>query len=306
MLFAVLGASSFSGAAFTNYAARNGHEVMPLSRPRYDLNSGIDAIMREVDDHKPEYFVNFAALNMVGESWKYFDDYYRTNVLGVARLAHELRQRPFLKKFVQVSTPEVYGTTDVHLKEGAPCRPSTPYAVSRAAADMHLAALHATYGFPVCFTRSVNVYGPGQQAYRIIPKTVLLITKGRRLQLHGGGASTRSFIHISDVADSILRVAFNGRPGETYHTSTWVQTRIVDLVGKVCDLMGVYMGDVVEPAPERPGKDMAYQLDHGKIRDELGWTPRVELDDGLAETVAWFKERAQQFDDASLEYVHRP
>lgn len=306
LMIAVLGANSFSGAAFCRYAAEAGHGVMPLRRPHHDLNTGLDNIMRAVDDAQPEYFVNFAALNMVGESWQFYDDYYRTNVLGVARLAQRLGERSFLKKFVQVSTPEVYGTTDVHLKEGAAMRPSTPYAVSRGAADLHLMALHATYAFPVCFTRSVNVYGPGQQAYRIIPKTVLSIAKGRRLQLHGGGVSTRSFLHINDVADSILRVMLEGRLGETYHTSTWVQTRIVDLVGKVCELMGVYLGDVIEPAPERPGKDMAYQLDHSKIRDELGWSPRITLDEGLAETVAWFKERAAQFDDAAMQYVHRP
>jgi dTDP-glucose 4,6-dehydratase len=302
---AVLGSNSFSGSVFCAYAARAGHAVMPLRRPMYDLNTGLDAIIRAVDDARPEYFVNFAALNMVGESWPHYADYYRTNVLGIARLAQQLGERAFLRKFVQVSTPEVYGTTDVHLKEGAPYRPSTPYAVSRAAADLHLMALHAAYAFPVCFTRSVNVYGPGQQAYRIIPKTVLSIAKGHRLQLHGGGVSTRSFIHIRDVADSILRVMLHGRAGETYHTSTWVQTRIVDLVGKVCDLMGVYPGDVIEPAAERPGKDMAYQLDHGKIRDELGWSPTINLEQGLAETVAWFKERAGEYSDAALEYVHR-
>lgn len=305
-MIAVLGSNSFSGASFCDYAARHGHGIMPLRRPRYDLNTGLDAIMRALDDARPEYIVNFAALNMVSESWRHYDDYYRTNVLGVARLATEISKRDYLSKFVQVSTPEVYGAMDAHLKEGAPYNPSTPYAVSRAAADMHLRALQATFGFPVCFTRSVNVYGPAQQAYRIIPKTVLLITKGRRLQLHGGGASTRSFIHISDVAESILRVATDGRPGETYHTSTWVQTRIVDLVGKVCDLMGAYIGDVIKPVEERPGKDPAYQLDCTKIRSELGWEPRISLEEGLAETVAWFKERAANYPDAALEYRHRP
>jgi dTDP-glucose 4,6-dehydratase len=303
---AVLGANSFSGTAFCACAARAGYSVMPLRRPVHDLNTGMDAILRAVDDAKPEYFVNFAALNMVAESWKHYADYYRTNLIGVATLANELSRRPFLRKFVQVSTPEVYGTTETFIKEGAPYRPSTPYAVSRAAADMHLDALHRTTGFPVCFTRTVNVYGEGQQPYRIIPKTVLKILRGERLKLHGGGASTRSFIHIRDVAEAILRVAMDGRPGETYHLAHPTQIAIRNLVGVICDCMGVDFEDAVEDDAERPGKDMAYQLDDSKIREQLGVVAGIGPEVGIPETVIRFKAHAANYAGHSLEYEHRP
>jgi dTDP-glucose 4,6-dehydratase len=296
-LIAVIGASSFSGKAFVEYLRANGEEVEEFSRSvGYDLR-WVDNFLGE-----PEYVVNFASLNMVGESWQHAQDYYRTNVEGVTRLADRLVGR--LKKFIQVSTPEVYGTTETFIKEGHSFNPSTPYAVSRAAADMHLMALHKQYGFPVCFTRTVNVYGPGQQPYRIIPKTVLSALKGKKLKLHGGGQSTRSFIHIRDVAEATALVMFGGKTGETYHIATKQQTSIRGLVFDVAKQVGRKFEDFVEDEVERPGKDMAYQLDDSKIRSELGWRDLISFERGLEETVDWFVERANEYE--SLEYVHKP
>lgn len=306
MRIAVLGAGSFSGAAFVAHAEACGYDVLQLLRPRHDVNVGIQEIMRDVSDWRPTHFVNFAALNMVGESWEYASDYYLTNVIGISRLADRLQRWGKLRKFVQVSTPEVYGATGTFLAEDAPFNPSTPYAVSRAAADMHLRALHRLNGFPVCFTRTVNVYGPGQQAYRIIPKTVLKIARGERLKLHGGGVSTRAFIHIRDVAEAILRVARGGEPGHSYHISHPIQISIRDLVAKICHGMGAAFEEAVEDDAERPGKDMAYQLCDQKIRAELDFTSRIPLGLGLSETVAWFRARAGEYAGRSLEYEHRP
>ena len=305
MLIAVLGANSFSGASFVAHAARAGHEVMPLQRPHHDLNTRLEAIVEAVRENQPDVFVNFAALNMVAESWAHFQDYYQTNVIGIARLADCLRNLG-LKRFVQVSTPEVYGNTageERPLAEGAPFAPSTPYAVSRAAADMHLRALHRLHGFPVCFTRSVNVYGPGQQPYRLIPKTVLSILRGEKLPLDGGGRSCRAFIHARDMAAAILAVAERGRPGEDYHIATGYEIAIREVVKRVCELMGARFQDAVHEVSERPGKDRAYRLDDRKIRNELGWQESVPFQAGLTETVAWFRARA---DHRSLAYEHRP
>jgi len=123
----------------------DGYEVLRLARPRYNVNTGLEAIMAAVTVMRPTHFVNFAALNVVAESWEHYADYFRTNVVGLARLHDSLRRWGKLEKYVQVSTPEVYGTTQTFLREAAPYRPSTPYAVSRAAADMYLATLHAAY-----------------------------------------------------------------------------------------------------------------------------------------------------------------
>ncbi len=301
----VLGANSFSGTAFVDHLLGRGEHAISLSRPAFDLNTRLEAIEAEAREHRPDYFVNFAALNMVGESWQHFPDYYRTNLVSMAMLAERLRKMRFLKRYVHISTPEVYGSVGRFLQEDDAFNPSTPYAVSRAAMDLHLMALYRARGFPVVFTRSVNVYGPGQQVYRIIPKTVLSILRGEKLKLHGGGVSMRSFVHIGDVSDAVYRVAVNGRAGECYHSSTERQTSIRRLVEMICERMGARFMDVVERGEERLGKDMAYQLDSGKIRRELGWRDRIGLDDGLDETVEWFRANAARFAGQSLEYTHR-
>lgn len=305
--WALIGASSFSGTAFRRFL-REKHpadEVEELSRPFFDLTKRMDIFKDALHSQRPHYIVNFAALNMVAESWKHYADYYQTNLIGVSRLAEIATEMPWLRRFVQVSTPEVYGAQHTMLAEDTPYNPSTPYAVSRAAIDMHLMALHRTASLPVVFTRSVNVYGPGQPLYRVIPKTVMKIIRGQKLELHGGGQSARSFIHIDDVSASIYLVATHGAAGAVYHTSTEKQTRIVDLVWDICGLMGVNAKSVIVNVPERPGKDMAYQLSSERIRGELKWRDRIDFSDGLRETVQWFKERAEDYAGESLEYTHR-
>lgn len=303
--FMVLGASSFSGTAFIRYLLSRGDKVRGLSRPDYDVNTRVTHIMAEVRKFEPDYVVNFAALNMVAESWDYWSDYYHTNLQGLGRLHRALAEWGGLARYVQVSTPEVYGATLESLREDAPFRPSTPYAVSRAACDMDLLCLHRQMRFPVCFTRTVNVYGPGQQTYRIIPKTVLSIARGGRLTLHGGGVSERDFIHIDDFARAAYMVATKGASGETYHIATGKMVSIRRLVEMVCALMGVKFDEHVDVGEERPGKDPAYWLSDAKIRSRLGWHPTVELQEGLAETVNYFATHAERLREKPLEYEHR-
>src|SRR5207247_10423791 len=151
----------------------------------------------------------------------------------------KIRRFGFLKKYVHVSTPEVYGTCVGNVTESAPFNPSTPYAASRAACDLHLMTFFRNYHFPVVFTRAANVYGPGQQLYRIIPRTIFFIRLGRKLQLHGGGRSVRSFIHARDVAEGTLRVARQSLAGEAYHLSTSVCLSVRELVELICRKLGV-------------------------------------------------------------------
>lgn len=168
----------------------------------YNLNKHLDEIMGLLDKELPAYVVNFAAQSMVGESWKYPEHWFQTNVVATVKLHDQLRQRDYLQRYVHITTPEVYGSTDGFIREDAPFNPSTPYAVSRAAADMSLRTFFDAYKFPVVFTRAANVYGPGQPLYRIIPRTILFLKIGRKLSLHGGGHSRRSFIHMRDVSDA--------------------------------------------------------------------------------------------------------
>jgi dTDP-glucose 4,6-dehydratase len=273
---------------------------------KLDLNSDLDGIGELIAAERPDYVVNFAAQSMVAESWKNPEHWYMTNVVSTVRLHERLRTFKFLKKYVHVTTPEVYGSTVGFIDESAPFNPSTPYAVSRAAGDMSLKTYHANYGFPVVYTRAANVFGPGQQLYRIIPRTILSIKLGRKLQLHGGGKSQRSFVHIRDVADATLRVAREGAAGEAFHISTPRIVSVKDLVEMICARMGAKFADCVEIAGERPGKDAAYLLDSNKIRKTLDWSDRITLEQGLDETVAWVERFYDNLKSEPLDYVHKP
>jgi dTDP-glucose 4,6-dehydratase len=326
--FLVIGSNSFSGAQFVKYLLQNGHQVLGVSRSaephevflpyralseadrfrfvQIDLNHQLDELMTLVSAFQPEYVVNFAAQGMVAQSWDIPEHWYQTNVVSQVCLHDKLRKLPFIRRYVHVSTPEAYGSTEGWIGESFNFAPSTPYAVSRAACDLHLMSFFKAYQFPVVFTRAANVYGPGQQLYRIIPRTLLFARLGRKLQLHGGGHSIRSFIHIDDVADATWRVATAGVNGESYHISTRNTITIRGLVETICELVDAKFDDLVEVVGDRLGKDQAYLLDSGKIRSELDWQDRVSLRDGLRETLAWVDTHLDTLRDMRADYVHKP
>lgn len=322
----VIGSNSFSGATFADYALKQGVRVIGTSRSaepvdallpykwhghskfqfhQLDLNQHLPEIMSYIQAERPAYVINFAAQSMVAESWRNPADWFMTNVVSTVKLHDELRKCDFLQRYVHVSTPEVYGSCSGFVKEDFPFNPSTPYAVSRAAADMSLRSFHAAYQFPVVTTRAANVYGPGQQLYRIIPRTILFILLGRKLQLHGGGVSTRSFIYMQDVSEATWNIMLNGTNGSTYHISTDNVISIHDLVLRICEKLGVPFDDHVEVVGERLGKDAAYHLDSTKLRSELGWKDKIGLEEGLDECIAWVRENFEILKNQPYDYIHK-
>ena len=322
----VIGSNSFSGSHFVDYTLEQGLDVIGISRSsephsvfvpykkrkdapirffRCDLNCDLTEIMKIVEDFRPDYVVNFAAQGMVAESWQHPEHWFQTNVVDV-RLHDQLRKCAFLKKYVHISTPEVYGSREGLVRENTNYNPSTPYAVSRAAADMSLMSFYKAYRFPVAFTRAANVYGPGQQLYRIIPRTILFFLIGRKLQLHGGGHSVRSFIHIRDVADGTLRVARESLPGEIYHFSTGHNISIRSLVEMIARQLNVSFEEHVEVVGERLGKDAAYLLDSAKAREKLGWRDQISLEQGIEETIAWVRDNLDVLKQLPFDYIHKP
>jgi dTDP-glucose 4,6-dehydratase len=242
---------------------------------------------------------------MVGESWQNPGDWFMTNTVSTVKLHDELRKFDFLNRYVHISTPEVYGSCSGFVNEDFPFNPSTPYAVSRAAADMSLRTFQSTYNFPVVTTRAANVYGPGQQLYRIIPRTILFILLGRKLQLHGGGVSSRSFIHMHDVSDATWRIMKNGQDGQTYHISTNEVISIRYLVEKICEKLNVSFEEHVELVGDRIGKDSAYHLNSKKIRYELEWQDKVSLDKGLDDCISWVKSNLEVLKQEAFDYQHK-
>ena len=324
--FMVVGSNSFSGASFVAHLLEKRMCVTGISRSsephkaflpykwcdnenfkfrQLDLNNDLDGIIKLVEEERPDYIVNFAAQSMVAESWSNPGHWFQTNVVANVKLHDHLRKCSFLKKYVHVSTPEVYGTCAGLVVENTNYNPSTPYAVSRAAADMSLMSFYKAYNFPVVFTRAANVYGPGQQLYRIIPRTILFFLLGKKLQLHGGGQSVRSFIHINDVADGTLRVAEKARPGEIYHLSTPRNISIRDLVEMIAEKMRISFKEHVEVVGERLGKDSAYLLDSTKAIKTLGWEPKIGLEQGIEETIGWVRDNVDVLKNISFDYKHK-
>lgn len=327
---AVIGSNSFSGASFVRHCLAQGMTVLGASRSdesarcflpyrwlsagdqdrfqflRADLNHDLPQLMAALNTFQPAVVVNFAAQGMVAQSWQQPAHWYQTNVVGNVLLHDQLRRAAWLRKYVHVGTPEVYGSTSGVITEDAPFNPSTPYAASRAACDLHLRTFLKQYQFPVVWTRSANVYGPGQQLYRIIPRAILSIRLGQKLQLHGGGHSIRSFIHIDDVATATLAIARNAPAGECYHLSTDRFISIRKLVEMICQMMHARFEDVVQLTDERPGKDAAYTLDSTKVRQALGWHDTVALEEGILGTIAWVDQHFDEIRRQPFDYVHKP
>jgi len=322
----VIGSNSFSGSNFVNYGLKKGADVIGISRSqepnevflpykkqknsnflfhKLDLNHDTDRIVKIIRDFRTDYVVNFAAQAMVAQSWQYPEHWFQTNTVATVKLHDELRRCEFLKKYVHISTPEVYGNCSSLIQENTAYNPSTPYAVSRAAADMSLKTFFDNYNFPVVFTRAANVYGSGQQLYRIIPRTIFYFLTGRKLQLHGGGKSIRSFIHIRDVADATLKAARIGSGGEIFHFATERNITVRALVEMIAKKMNVSFEDNVEVAEDRPGKDSAYLLDASKAKRALDWEDIISLEAGIKETIQWVKGNLEILKRQSPEYVHK-
>jgi dTDP-glucose 4,6-dehydratase len=326
--FLILGSNSFSGATFVDHLAALGHDVIATSRSRepheaalpykwskrpgkvrfeqIDLNRDLGKLETLLKADRPTHVVNFAAQSMVGESWLNPDDWMMTNVVSTVRLHEVLRRYDGIERYVHVTTPEVYGSTEGWVREDAAFNPSTPYAVSRAAGDMSLRTYFANYRFPVLFTRAANVYGPGQQLYRIVPRTIVAAMFGQKLRLDGGGKSVRVFIHMADVSDATLRIARRGTLGETYHISGYELVSIRTLVEMILARLGKRFEDCVEIGPERPGKDTAYTLDSVKVRTELGWRDAISLGQGIDDVIAWAQRFKDEIAKLPTKYEHKP
>lgn len=326
--FIVLGSNSFSGATFCDYLAEQGYDVVATSRSpepheamlpyrwskrkgsvrfeQVDINHDLSKLEALLKRERFTHVVNFAAQSMVGQSWDHPDDWMMTNVVSTVRLHVLLRGLDFLDRYVHVTTPEVYGSTDGWVKEDTRFNPSTPYAVSRAAGDMSLKTFVDTYNLPAVSTRAANVYGPGQQLYRIIPRVILSAIAGEKMKLDGGGKSVRVFIHMRDTSDATLKVALQGKVGETYHISGWDLISIRDLTEMILNKLGRKFEDCVEVGPDRPGKDQAYMLNSSKIRAELGWEDKIKLSDGIDECIAWARRFEGELAKLPSKYIHKP
>ncbi|EHI48720.1 dTDP-D-glucose 4,6-dehydratase [SAR116 cluster alpha proteobacterium HIMB100] len=322
----IIGSNSFAGAATVDGCLHMGMKVWGVSRSRelqnvfntyrknknvssftftqLNINKQHNQLLELIDVVRPDAIIDFAGQGMVAQSWENPEQWYQTNILAKAKLHRFLIGKEYLKAYVRISTPEVYGSSEKLLTESSRYNPSTPYAVSHAATDMSLNAFFKHYNFPIITARFANFYGPGQQLYRIVPKTMLAALGCGSLTLDGGGTSIRSFIYSSDIVSGVLAALFNGAPGETYHFSNSEFVSISELVAIICDLMDVQQDTFCKTGPERIGKDAAYLMSSDKAAANLGWSPQTTLNKGLSETAEWIVSNFQKLKTLPLEYIH--
>jgi dTDP-glucose 4,6-dehydratase len=262
--------------------------------PRYRFVRGDIAdrplVAQILADEPIDAIVHFAAESHVDRSLDAPRVFLETNTLGTQALLEEAH-RARIPRFVMISTDEVYGSLGEtgRFDEESPLRPNSPYAASKAAADLVCRAYFRTFGLPVIITRCSNNYGPYQFPEKLIPLMITNALEERRLPVYGDGQNIRDWIHVEDHCRAIERVLTRGRPGEIYNIGGDGELRNLDLVRMLLKELGK-SEDLITFVPDRPGHDRRYAIDAGKIRRELGWQPQLPFATGLAHTISWYRE----------------
>jgi dTDP-glucose 4,6-dehydratase len=232
--------------------------------------------------------VHFAAETHVDRSIKAAGDFIKTDVLGTFVLLEAARRAPHLRRFVQISTDEVYGSVpEGASRETDELKPRNPYSASKSGADRLAYSYFATYGVPVIVTRASNNYGPYQFPEKVIPLFVTNAIDGKPLPLYGDGLNVRDWLHVDDHCRALDLLIHRGDDGEVYNVGGGNEVRNVDLTHRILELTD-RPASLIEPVRDRPGHDRRYALDTSKAR-ALGWAPTVDFAEGLAATVQWYR-----------------
>jgi len=245
------------------------------------------AVGAAIDAAAPQAIVNFAAETHVDRSIAEPDAFVSTHALGTYVLLEAARAHGL--PMLQVSTDEVYGSIESGtFTEQSPLRPSSPYSATKAGADLLVQSYFHTYALPVTICRGSNNYGPYQYPEKLIPLMILNALHGDPLPVYGDGRQVRNWIHSTDFARAIGHVLEHGRPGEVYNAGGPDEQENIAVVRRIVELTGADESRI-EHVVDRPGHDRRYSLSSEKVR-ALGWAPRVRFDDGLEQTVRWYRD----------------
>ena len=325
----IIGSNSFAGSNFCDYLLGKKLNVIGVSRSKeinqiflkyknnknykknflfykIDINKDkdISKLIKIIKKKKIKYIINFASQGMVAESWLKPWDWYNTNVVSFSKLISKLNELK-ITKFLNFSTPEVYGSTEKEIKENNFFNPTTPYAISRSAQDLNLHAYCKNFKFPAVFTRTANIFGPHQQLYRIVPISIIKAIKNEKINLHGSGKSIRSFIFMNDVSTILYKILKDKKNiGQTYHISTKKFVSIKKLVTLILKILK-RKTTLIKNTKERDGKDFGYFLNTSKIIKEYKWRDKTSLEQGLKETIYWIKNNLHIINNLNLDYKHK-
>jgi dTDP-glucose 4,6-dehydratase len=304
----VTGGCGFIGSNFIHYILKNTElEIINLDAFTYsgnpdnlkdiERNKRYRYIQGRIEDKKlvselladVDYLINFAAESHVDRSILDPRPFIVTNIEGTATLLEACRYSD-IKKIVHISTDEVYGELGESGKflESLPLRPNSPYSATKASADLIIRAYHETYGLPVVTARPSNNYGYFQYPEKFIPLMVTNLLEDKPVPVYGEGKNVRDWIFVEDCCAGIAAILDRGKTGEVYNVGGESEKRNIDIVKTILKLLGKDERHI-KFVKDRPGHDYRYALDNTKIRNELGWAPKIKLEAGLAKTVEWYK-----------------
>ena len=328
MRFLVTGGAGFIGSCVVRRLVAAGEEVVTFDALTYaghreSLGPALDApnhAFREADvrdgqavrrafaETRPDAVIHLAAESHVDRSIDSPMDFVTTNVQGTVTLLqaateywHGLGPRARETfRFLHVSTDEVYGSLGATgvFTEASPYRPNSPYSASKAASDHFARAWRRTFALPVMISHCSNNYGPYQLPEKLIPVTILAALEGRSIPVYGDGRNVRDWLFVEDHAHALERIAREGEPGRTYDIGADAEMTNIDMVRAICGWMDELVpesawrphANLITFVTDRPGHDHRYAIDAGRVRDELGWRPAIDLHEGLGRTVRWYLE----------------
>lgn len=266
-------------------AARDASERYEFHQADIAEPDPIDEVMAR---HPYFAVVNFAAESHVDRSIESPENFIHTNVVGTHVLLESAR-RHGVKRFVQVSTDEVYGSLGSHgrFTEESPIQPSSPYSASKASADLLALAHHHTFKTEVVVTRCSNNYGPYQYPEKLIPLMITRALDDKPLPVYGDGLNVRDWIHVEDHCSAVMCALLEGEPGEVYNIGADSEMRNIDVVKGILAHLGK-PESLIEFVTDRPGHDRRYAIDSRKAREELGWQPIHRFQDALGQTIDWY------------------
>ena len=273
------------------YAGRleNLQSVMDSPRHRFVKGDIADADVAAPLVRASEIVINFAAETHVDRSLMAAGEFIQTDVYGTFVLLEAAREAPALRRFIQISTDEVYGSVpEGHSRETDELKPRNPYSASKAGADRLAYSYWATYGVPVVITRASNNYGPNQFPEKVIPLFITNALDNRSVPLYGDGLNVRDWLHVEDHCAGVDLLIDHGVNGEVYNIGGGNEVRNIDLTRRILALAG-RSDALISPVADRPGHDRRYALDTTKLR-ALGWAPRADFESGLAATVQWYRD----------------
>jgi len=315
MKLLVTGGAGFIGSNFIHYwlRAHPSDQIVNVDKLTYagnpqnleGLPAGHELVCEDICDadlearmEGAEAVFHFAAESHVDRSIDSAEVFIRTNVLGTQRLLEAARRRR-VSRFVLVSTDEVYGALGAagECDEDAALRPNSPYAASKAAADLLARAYFKTHQFPVLVTRCCNNYGPYQHPEKMIPLMTTNALADIPLPVYGKGEQVREWIHAEDHCRALEAVYRRGQPGAVYNIGTAARLSNLELVQTILRLLDK-PPSLIQFVADRPGHDFRYALDSAKARRELGWEPRISFETGLAKALAWYRENPSWVESA--------